>query len=71
MPCEFVSVYKVTGLPSFVPKGFCSTPDLCFDGLVCARSIPLVARRKIKRHAVKRRLGIMAKSVLRRRAFVI
>jgi hypothetical protein len=64
-------VYKVTGLPSFEPNGFCSTPDLCFDELVCARSIPLVVRRKITRHAVKRRLGIMAKSVLRRRVFVI
>src|SRR5450432_4559549 len=67
-PWELVSVYKVTGLPPCVPNGCDATPDLLAD--ICAKDKPTTAR--LRGRAVNillRRLGIMAKSLLRGTGF--
>src|SRR5580700_5503644 len=60
----------MTGLPSRVLKPCCWTPDFCFEE-VCAKSNPPMAAVKTRAHAKISRLGIMAKSVLRDRQFVM
>src|ERR1700719_2546882 len=64
-PLALVSVYKVTGLPSCVPKGFCCTACSC-RLLACAKArLPIVRLRKTVTHTVVRCFGIMRESVLR------
>src|ERR1700683_321097 len=53
------------GLPSCVPKGFCSTACSCLF-LACAAASPPIARLCITiTHTVLRCLGVMRESVLR------
>src|SRR5579864_817008 len=67
IPFAFVSVYKMTGLPSRAPKRFCWTS--VFDEFCAASHPPVVRTRAIRTN--HERLGIMAKSVLRQSRFVM
>src|SRR5580765_3081466 len=58
------------GLPSRVPKSCCWTPDFCLEE-GCANSNPPMAAMKTRACVCDMRLGIMAKSVLRERRFVM
>src|SRR5580700_4134459 len=65
-PWELVSVYKLTGLPSRVPKDCFCTPRAGLEEASCAGSRPQVKPTRTNAAKTMRR-GIMARSVLRNR----
>jgi hypothetical protein len=68
-PWELVSVYKVMGLPSKVPKGVCSTPGWRFADVCATSRLAIVSERKTA--APNELRVIMAMSLLRDREFVM
>src|ERR1700722_20074633 len=66
MPWELVSVYKLMGLPSRVPKDCFCTPRACLEEVSCAGSRQQTNKTKSNVPKTMRR-GIMARSVLRNR----